>query len=242
MKHQNNVLCVPAIHVGRAMGGALVHGVQGLNPAHALQYLQPHLVYLKRADVESDETIIQLIPYLLFARTETLPSGQVETSLSVYRRASSGGEERVAGKVSVGYGGHIEEEDCVQLADTDMINLFDTIGKCIQREVVEEVQLNIIDESKADGEMRVMTTNNVVMDLEEPVGRTHLPMLYLMMLPAGVDAQPKEEGVDDLGYMKLEDILEQYGDEIEGCSRLVIEALLKNQETYNNVILTVGHG
>lgn len=80
--------------------------------------------FKRRGDVETDEEWRQLIPYVYLFNTEGL--------FLAYRRTPAGGEDRLHAQVSVGFGGHINEDDVTG----DIRQLLQTAG---MRELCEEL-------------------------------------------------------------------------------------------------------
>jgi len=246
MKHQNLVLCVQKHHVTHALGGKLEHGIHGLSTQAILESIQPHLEYRKRADLEEDHNYLHFIPYILFPTTEIdQETGLLTTSLATYRRPGKGeGEARLHGKLSIGYGGHVEEEDATKGEKvsgdiTESYLLFDeTIYKCVRREIGEEVGFRVADVNEAANlELQIVNSKSVIVDHSEDVGRVHLGLLYMGILPRDVTAYPVEDDNEDGGYIALRDLRTDHWDELEGWSRMVVDSLLKNEIEFNNNVL-----
>lgn len=242
MKHQEPVLCVRKNQVIKALATeGLMHGIHTLRPDRAAAYIEPHLEYRKRADLETDIDYYHFIPYILVPRTEIAPdTGLLTLKLATYRRPAKGdGEARIQGKLSVGWGGHVELEDAsygdeinpeTQAPD---LKFMETIYKCLHREIGEEMGVRITDDGENHGEMQIANTHNVIVELDTDVGLYHLGMLFLAMLPPGLDAYPTEKDHEDLGYVPVSELKDKYWDELEGWSKMAVTALMKNQEDHN---------
>lgn len=100
------------------------------------ELIQEELFLAQRPECETDTSSLQLIPYITLVDN----SGK-DLKYFVYTRGKASGEQRLAGKCSVGLGGHIEaieEEEIIH--DNLVIN---SICKTAVREVQEEIGLTI---------------------------------------------------------------------------------------------------
>lgn len=116
-----------------------------LNGEHTVERLLNQPAYLvDRAICDNPEKIdiqnLQLLPYISL--------GNNKGQLLSYQRGSGGGEKRLAGKFSIGWGGHIEEEPSQTKTLTDIIvdcacrEVFEEAGIVLSRERVKEVFLS----------------------------------------------------------------------------------------------------
>ena len=67
--------------------------------------LMQQVKFMRRGDIEEDESWLQIIPYMYIYDQE-------RDKVFVYSRSVKGGEARLHGKASIGIGGHINEKDC----------------------------------------------------------------------------------------------------------------------------------
>lgn len=96
----------------------------------------------QRPECETDESAVQLIPYI------TLVDGSgKDLKFFVYTRGKASGEQRLAGKCSVGLGGHIESivsdynvSGSILISDNEVVN---SIADAAVREVQEEIGLDV---------------------------------------------------------------------------------------------------
>lgn len=89
-----------------------------------------------RPECETDTTAVQLIPYITLVDV-TEPA----LKYFVYTRGKASGEQRLAGKCSVGLGGHVEGiEEGIPAGNNDIIN---SVCMAAVREVKEEIGLDI---------------------------------------------------------------------------------------------------
>ncbi|MGH8477920.1 MAG: hypothetical protein ACRER2_19510 [Methylococcales bacterium] len=139
-----------------------------------------------RDALEEMPSFKQIIPYVVV---------RIGDRLLRYTRASSGGEDRLHGRMSIGLGGHIDLSDIV--SDKDCVDLSATFFKAAQRELEEEV-----------GEADLIRADwiGVLVDQETQVGRVHIGVVgvwNLRSLPAGT----RDPGITDLclcSYSELE--------------------------------------
>ena len=136
--------------------------------------------FIARETAEEDPSYKQLIPYIILTRGG-LPL--------FYRRTKSGGEARLHGKVSYGFGGHINPIDTEPGGSTA-----DRVYRGALRELNEE--LEITGKGRENIEMV-----GLVNDETTPVGAVHLGLVHCMEIceTAGVMAREKE--VELLGFM-----------------------------------------
>lgn len=93
--------------------------------------LYAELQFRPRDEVEQQPQYKQLIPYLVLT---------VGKRVIVYQRPAKGdGEKRLAGKFSIGFGGHVNPIDANVTTTPDLF----TMQKCAARELFEEVGLDV---------------------------------------------------------------------------------------------------
>lgn len=85
-------------------------------------------LFIPREQAEQDENYLQIIPYVTVAEAE-------HHRLLAYKR-QGGGEARLEGKWSVGFGGHIDDTDCF---DKDHVPFMNVLTFAAYREVFEEL-------------------------------------------------------------------------------------------------------
>ncbi len=119
-------------------------------------YLQgaPHknAFFMDRAIAETDPTHLQLLPYVV------IMSGH---RVLTYQRGKLGGEERLHGKLSIGFGGHINPHD-------DPDEPFWAMANGTIRELLEETGLKLTHDALQ------RTVIGLVNDDSNPVGEVHL--------------------------------------------------------------------
>lgn len=146
------------------------------------------LSFIPRWRAENSPEYRQIIPYIVI-RT---PNGVL-----AYRRSVHGGETRLHGRWSLGWGGHIELPDVA--LDNDQLDLAATIRNCAQREVAEELGL-----TEAPDE-RVFL--GFIADNSSEVSRVHLGWVEEWRYPADLEIHP-DDSVADIAWQNPETISE----------------------------------
>ena len=179
---------------------------QGFSPRveHYLpRLLDPrHLSYRPRAEVETDPTFKQIVPYVVL---------QWRDLVFHYTRGKRGTETRLQALRSIGVGGHINADDR---------NLFDSpYREAMFREVAEEVDVQSPYTERCIG---------LLNDDSTPVGQVHLGIVHVFELEEP-KVQRREQVLTRAGFAPLAELLDQR-EELESWSRFVLEsgALGKN--------------
>ena len=144
--------------------------------------------FLARSIAEHDPGYKQLIPYQLFCR---------EDAFFVYQRGGGVGESRLAGRLSLGIGGHINSADAPDGILTPRSYL-----AALQREQEEELVGLPPCEANFLG---------LIDDDRDPVGLVHLGAVHLATLPpqAAPDIRQAGEDLRHLGWWTAAEIDEQ---------------------------------
>lgn len=173
-----------------------------------LQKWNPHTT--PRGPAETNPKLKQLIPYIV------LHSPQ-HKRVFAYQRTKQAGEQRLAGKFSVGIGGHVNDRD-----GDDPANLQQILGVGASRELVEELGFEVAG-VKSYGFINDDTTE---------VGKVHLGVLIEITighsgvnqgthLQQMIDIVPESEMINS-GWMLWED-LRRRKDEFEDWSQIVAD-------------------
>ena len=206
MKVEEEVFCLGRGDLEQLFGGALPQGAFiGPDPRRVLALPQ---AFIRRGEAEDNPAFKQLIPYQLFCFQERF---------FVYRRGGGVGEGRLAGRLSVGIGGHINREDAggAHLSAA-------AYQAALMRERVEEL-VNV--EGVVD---RFVGWIN---DDASAVGRVHLGAVHLGVMP-GVEAcralgiRGEGEDIHPLGWWSMTEILAQ-GERFEQWALLAVELVAR---------------
>jgi len=177
---------------------------QGFTP-HAEHYLAELLVpelmdYRPRSQVETDPSLKQLIPYVVF---------RCQDEVFCYTRGKSQGESRLHSLRSLGVGGHVSRED----AGGERTRL--AYESALARELAEEVSI------RSPGTIRLV---GLINDDSTAVGQVHLGVVHLYELERP-EVWPREEGLAESGFVKVAAVRDSRED-FETWSRICIDALL----------------
>lgn len=165
-------------------------------------------LFSERGPLEKDWTRKQIIPYVVVG------SKKNGTFLS-YLRPDKGNEERLHGKGSIGFGGHIETEDT-----HGAFGIFDAVGNCARREIKEELSLMT--------DNMVFDTLGYINDDTNDVGKVHFGVvLYL-----DVSDVPNEDVVKMLNSNSEVDCLN-----FRTLENLMSDGNLTSYETWSSYIL-----
>jgi predicted NUDIX family phosphoesterase len=195
------------------------------------------IVLRQRNRLESDESVLQILPYTIIG---WLGADNDATKVSTYYRVPGAGEQRLDGKSSIGWGGHIEYEDFSWMANGDL-DLYNTILTNLGRELEEEC---IFIDTRTGSEVHVWSIldhkealkfRGFIHDTANSVGRTHLAVVHFLELPAYISVK-KKENVHLDGPVRSLNELNEHKAEYEPWSRIIIEDhFLRAEAVYENM-------
>ena len=128
------------------------HGVCNNDIESIVSRITTHQEYMQRSLAEVDTSYKQIIPYMIFT---------FDSKYFVMQRKSTASEQRLAGKLSLGIGGHMRQEDLVGK----------TIFDWAKREFEEEVSYT--------GDLKI-TTLGILNDDTNDVGKVHIGLVLLL--------------------------------------------------------------
>jgi predicted NUDIX family phosphoesterase len=172
-----NILVVPAACLQAA---GVTEGLDTNNIPQKLETLLSQSLFMPRAAVETDPTYKQIIPYHLVIRGGLI---------LIYGRTKQSGETRLMLKHSVGFGGHINEEDAGGKPPG-----MDAYKTGADRELFNE-ELHICAPTITNHMVGIINDNH------EEVGEVHLGIVHVVVLHddyAGVAS--KDEAVQLIGF------------------------------------------
>ena len=173
-------------------------------PSRRLGDLLPQDLNGKGISYEGDRNYRQILPYTVLAwRGKETPH-----ILSAYRRAVGAGESRLAGNVSIGYGGHVDLVDVEH--HKSILNFGATIDKSLQRELSEEVHVFAANGDKIETSLLPNPEFvGLILDDSNDVGKLHVGYLQVIWLPEGTKVQAvAEDGLIDLETFTADDLLD----------------------------------
>jgi len=133
-----------------------------------------HGYFVQRSHAESNPNLKQVIPYTLVVR-----GGDV----FLLRRLSKSGDARLANKLSIGVGGHINPEDALAAVGADGSSRASPIDNGSRREIEEEIHVS--------GATRLSRVG-VINDDSNPVGAVHVGLVQLMQVEGDVRVRETE--------------------------------------------------
>jgi predicted NUDIX family phosphoesterase len=166
--------------------------------------LETCISFRERSEVEEDEEWKQLIPY-------TYVFDPASDSVLVYRRAESGGDARLAGKWSLGFGGHINPTD-------DRLGRVRMLDIATNRELQEELIFHTPYDAPA--------TMGFLYLEKTPVDRVHFGVVRQALYRGDHGDIQHNEEIAEMKWVQVSD-LDQY--EFEGWSEVLVTAVLRSR-------------
>ncbi|NLI97494.1 hypothetical protein GX441_02400 [bacterium] len=155
--------------------------------------------FVERGRAEEDESLKQLIPYVVMKCRE---------KVLYYVRGALSGEERLKALGSIGIGGHISVTD-FSLFERDIEDIF---FAGLRREVGEEIRVQTSFSQRVAG---------FINDDSNAVGRVHLGVLVLWDL-VHEKVSKRERSITSLEFASME-VLKARRDRLETWSRIVVD-------------------
>uniref|UniRef100_A0AAU6W0K7 Nudix hydrolase domain-containing protein n=1 Tax=Pseudomonas phage Nican01 TaxID=3138540 RepID=A0AAU6W0K7_9CAUD len=194
-------------------------GLSPIDMQQIIELVQEGIVIGQREALEKDESVRQVLPYVILSQFDE--SAGVMKYIP-YRRTKLVGESRLAGNVSVGFGGHIDLDDVVSKGS--VVDLIATIGQAVGRELQEEVIF-----SGMDGADISLFSVGMILDNSDEVGKVHLGVVMNAQLPPGATAVCAEEELESLRPMTARELLDS-GLPIESWSRIALDFLYQVEQ------------
>jgi len=164
------------------------------------EYTIKNPIFASMYDCESDELLLQLIPYLIAFR---------DNEVLMYKRAEKiedYGERKLHGKLSIGLGGHITEKDEPNYVEN-----------CLKRELAEEINF-------CDGYSSPIFVGTLWAS-EKPVDKVHFGLVYSTVIEGDVASTSKE--ILETKFIPIKDLQERVkkDDNFETWTRILIPKL-----------------
>lgn len=153
--------------------------------------------FTPRPEAESDPSKKQIIPYVTLCRGD---------EIFYTRRLKKSGESRLHGLISLGIGGHINDESDGNGADV--------LARGLARELEEEV---FIEKSGA------LIPRGIINDDTNEVGSVHLGLFYTLEVEGEVSVREKEKLE---GFWAKRSALPALREEMETWSQFVVDIIL----------------
>lgn len=169
-------------------------------------------------EYKGDRRYRQILPYTIIRQR----AADNRYQYHVYRRPSKGtGEARLAGNVSMGFGGHIDLVDVI--IENSVIDLFATITVSVDREVLkEELKGATPEDQERMKEIKISFANEFILDDSNDVGRLHVGLIMLIDLPSDIKVICNEEELTGMKAMEGKELLES-GEPLENWTRIYLE-------------------
>lgn len=164
-----------------------------------------------RRDVEEDPSFKQLIPYVMIKRNKEIVT---------YRRLSGGGESRLHGQRSLGFGGHMNEIEEVSTLGVRSVSFQTKIKRNLWRELEEELDFSFKED---DCQLDFIGLINDDTD-ETGTGKVHLGLAAVLIVPPNAEISVRETDAHAIEFMTVEK-LRQLHDEFENWSKVLISDL-----------------
>lgn len=170
-------------------------GIRHTDASALKKLIETNAIFMPRGRAEIDPMFKQIIPYLVFV---------YEQQLFLMQRSDKASESRLASKLSLGIGGHLQEKD---LQET---SLFDWA----EREFIEEVEFT--------GSIKPQFIG-IINDESNTVGQVHAGLLWLVKASTPnikVKEELKSGELVSLQYCK------EHYKHLESWSQMVIDHLI----------------
>lgn len=171
---------------------------------------QFHFINRSVVDNVNDLTIGKAFPHLIGYVTVKLGDKYLS-----YSRENTGGETRLAGRRSIGIGGHTDIEDVV-ISEGGHIDATSTLENSICRELEEEIGLDLFN-------IRAERFDSLIVDRTDEVGSVHLGVPLIIEIKSENEIIKTDE-VHDIQWLTKEQLLADF-DAYENWSKIVIESL-----------------
>lgn len=218
IKHPQFILAADAAFFKN--GSFETSGLSRFSATLFLQDVQSSLVVAQRARLEKDEQYRQLLPYVIIRKASTTPN---EFIYYPYQRLNGVGEEKLAGMVSIGYGGHIDLNDII-VDSNSVIDLRQTIFDATERELDEEVVLNGTPPLiRTEFDKNIQFDNTFIVDSSVEVNKFHAGIIMTNTIASYRNIDTKEKELKFLQPMTAKELLES-GLPLESWTEIYLRA------------------
>lgn len=201
--------------------------ISNINKADTKEWMinaHPFLIIGERNRLETDKRYKQLLPYVIVRQV----GKDNILRYQPYRRTSGVGESRLAGNVSIGYGGHIDVNDV--LSDTSsVIDLSLSLAIAIQRELDEEIKITNLVHTEVSDVASIDFANLFIIDDSNDVGQVHLGIVVYCDIPTDIKIHTKEDELVSMAPMTLEELLNSELP-LENWTKIFLENVNKVEE------------
>lgn len=199
-------LCMLVEAAPKPVQDACLFDERAAMPIPARFYETPTIM-VDRADCETDESMLQLIPYIV-ARDQSM-------KIFMYQRGSAGDEGRLHAKWSIGLGGHMD-----RAPGSEGLRMH--IDYEAMREVSEEIGI---------GPNTMPVYTHLLLNREDSVGRVHIGILGFAHLPGDLSGMKLEEGnIEDGKWVTLDELrTSELYDSLEPWSQMAVSTMVHDR-------------
>jgi predicted NUDIX family phosphoesterase len=223
MKHPQHILAFEKA----TFGIEPLSGFIQMPPKELFESAGKSLFIGRRAELETDERFGQALPYIVMYQRPT--EFQTSPRVFTYQRTTKVGEERLAGALSVGGGGHVDIADVA--LNGSVIDVVLTFARAIARELNEEFvfkhpgshNMLSFDQVRATHTDFFPKFVGLINDTSNAVGRVHYGMVMAMEVPHGFEPRCREEELTTIGWTLPSETLALGEGALENWSQLVLE-------------------
>lgn len=188
-----------------------------------------------RPYLEEDASFLQIIPYVVV---------RDGTRVLSYRRGAGSGETRLAGKDSIGLGGHVDVADVVvedrtvmekgESVPTGRIDVMRTVLVAACRELDEEAGIVITAKMLAD-DPGIITWSHVIQADEQAADRVHIGLVATLHVDriGAIDPRHFEDVIENAAFAEIADLAAgrtPSGDFMpETWTRLLLETMMREE-------------
>jgi predicted NUDIX family phosphoesterase len=201
MKHQEHILAIDANCI-ETKGSDL--------QMISVEIPSSEVIIGQRKKLEQDPRFRQIIPYVCLMH---------DGKIAAYTRTAKGGESRLHGKLSCGFGGHVDLADIEFDADNSVVDLTRTVKRAATREMFEEIDLGF-EVKESDIEI----LEQKIVSSESDVDAVHIGLVAIINVTSE-QITSKEDQLNIVGFLTAAEILEY--PEIENWTRGLVEFLSK---------------
>lgn len=180
----------------------------------------------RRAELETDERFGQVLPYIVLWQRRG-----PELRVFVYQRTKQVGEQRLAGMMSVGTGGHMDLLD-MRCDDKSVIDVVATFAVAINREIEEEIAFRqtggcsgevLFSELRQSHKEILPRFIGLINDTSDAVGRVHYGCIFGAQVPDGFEPVCREAELKTIGWVCPSDAAGKGEGAFENWSKIVLD-------------------
>lgn len=213
-KMDERIVCVRANSVNNACKEGILNDTVFKLHNEELEHIMKHAVIMRRGDVEDNPCFKQIIPYGILIKEVRDSASTIHYNYLSYRRTKSGGDGRLHGVYSIGFGGHMREGE--------------KIADCLVRELNEEL---LYDGEPGFAEFICLSDHMfvpfsdevyVINDNSSSVNSVHFGVIF----PVSIDIDkisPNEDTISELECIPYIQLTGNLRRRYESWSQLVID-------------------